>query len=225
MTNVLLFSSLPSFLEEWIDDKSDLCVYTPMQLAKFPRVHLVAGGWYFDCSHGFVLDVEKPLYNSLASSAPEVIELVEEPEEDKNSAPPTNYKEVALVKGKGKRVAFSQVSTHSFTKASVQRTPATIVVESPTTIPSAPSRDNVPAPSRSRVTIPSVPRKRKAIALNTSTTCSKKSSPLSLIENVNMGELIKDLMRSKVPFLAYRRIQGFLTKVCATFSCFPVHSF
>ena len=63
-----------------------------MQREKFPRMHLVASGWYLDCSRGFVSNVEEPLYNSLASSALEVIELDEEPEEDETSAPPTNNK-------------------------------------------------------------------------------------------------------------------------------------
>ena len=229
MKNVLSSSSLPFFLDDWIDDNSNLCMYTPMQLAKFPRMHLMVGGWYLDCSRGFVSDVEEPIYNNLASFAPKVIELQEESEEDENPAPPTNDKEVAPVKakGKGKRVAYNQVSTRSFTKASVQRTatPATTVVGSPTATPSAPFRVHVPAPSHSGVTIPSVPRKRKAIAPDTSATTSEKSSSLSLIENVDMGDLIEDLMRSKVPPPAYRRIQEFLTKVCATLSCFPIHSF
>ena len=203
MKNAILFLSLLSFLDNWIDDNSNLCVYTPMQLEKFSCLHLMAGGWYLDCSHGFVLDVEEPFYNSLASFALEVIKLEEEPEEYENPAPPTNHKEIAPVKakGKGKRVASSQVSTRSFTKASVQRTaaPATTVVGSPTTTLSAPSRDHVPAPSHSGVTIPSVPRKRKAIAPHTSATSLEKSSSLFLIENVDMGNLIKDLMRSKVP--------------------------
>ena len=40
-----------------------------------------------------------------------------------------------------------------------------------------------------------------------------------------MGELIEDLMRTKVPPPAYCRIQKFLTKVCVTFSCFSIHSY
>ena len=197
-----------------------------MQLAKFPRVHLVASGWYLDCSIGFVLDVEEPLYDTLASFAPEVIELEEEPEEVENLAPPTNDKKVAPMngKGKGEKVASSQVSTCSSTKASVQGTPTTTVVESPTATPSAPSWDHVPAPFHSGVTIPSVPRKRKAVAPDTSATSLEKSSSLYLIENIDIGELIEDLMRSKVPPPAYRRIQEFLTKVCVTFYCIFVHS-
>jgi hypothetical protein len=45
---------LPGFLLDWVDVNSNICVYTAMQIAKFPHVHLVADGWYLDCSHGFV---------------------------------------------------------------------------------------------------------------------------------------------------------------------------
>ena len=69
-----------------------------------------------------------------------------------------------------------------------------------------------------------MPRKRKAVAPNTFSTSSEKSSSLSLIENVDMEELIEDLMRTKVPPPAYRRIQEFLTKVNPTFSYFSIHS-
>ena len=199
-----------------------------MQLTEFPCVHLVVGGWYLDCSRGFDHDTEEPLYNNLTCFAPKVIELEEEQEEDENPTPPTNDKEVALVKGngKGKRVASNQMSTCSLTKASIQCTAAlvTTVVGSPTAIPFVPSRDHVPAPSHSGVTIPSVPRKRKAVTPDTSTTSSEKSSSLFLIKNVDMGDLIADLMPSKVPHPAYCPIQEFLTTVCAIFSYFPVHS-
>ena len=60
---------------------------------------------------------------SLVSSAPKVIELEEEPYEEVNPIPPTIVKETRLVKhiGKGKKMVFSQVSTRSYTKASIQR--------------------------------------------------------------------------------------------------------
>ena len=77
------------------------------------------------------------------------------------------------------------------------------------------------APSHSSATISSVLCKRKAIALDTFAT---SSSSLCLIENVDMGELIEDLVETKVPPPAYRRIQDFLTKVCVLFHCF-LHSF
>lgn len=224
--NAFPSSSLPSFLQEWLDTRYSQCVYTLMQITKFPHPHLVAGGWYLDCSRGFVPEPEESLYSSLVSSAPEVIELEEEPEEDPIPPPPPIVKEVgsAKGKGKGKRVASSQVSTRSYTKASVQRTaaPTTTVVGSPSATPSAIAPDLVPAPSHSGVTLPSVPRKRKAVAPDTSATSSEKSSSLVLIENVDMGELIEDLMRTKVQPPAYRRIQEFITKVSVTFNVFFV---
>ena len=98
------------------------------------------------------------------------------------------------------------------------------MVGSPTATPSAPVPDPIAAPSHSGATIPSVPRKRKAVAPDTSATSSERSSSLSLIENVDMGELIEDLMKMKVPPPTYRRIQEFLTKVCMSFTFF-IHSF
>ena len=76
-------------------------MYTLMQITKFPRAHLVAGGWYLDCSRGFVSKPKEPLYIILVSYAPKVIELEEEPEEDKIPTPPTIVKEVGSAKGEG----------------------------------------------------------------------------------------------------------------------------
>jgi hypothetical protein len=222
--NALPRSSLPSFLEDWLDMRYSHCVYTLMQITKFPQPHLVAGGWYLDCSRGFVPELEESLYSNLVSSAPEVIELEEEPEEIDIPAPHAIVKEVgsAKGKGKGKKVASSQVSTRSYTKASVQRTaaPATTVVGSPSATPSAIAPDLIPAPSQSPLTLPSVPCKRKAVAPDTSSTSLEKSSSHVLIENVDMGELIEDFMRTKVQPPAYRRIQEFLTKVSVIIICF-----
>jgi hypothetical protein len=86
-------------------------------------VHLEVGGWYLDCTREFVPDEEESLYINLVSSAHEVIELEEEPEEDMH-APRSIDKDVAPVKDKGKSGkvvphASSQVSTRSYTKASV----------------------------------------------------------------------------------------------------------
>ena len=182
-----------------------------MQVTKFPPLHLEAGGWYLDCSRGFVLDEEESLYGSLVSSSPEVIELEEDPKED-NPAPPFVEKDVAPVKGKGtdKKVlahASSQVSTCFYTKASVQCNvaPATTVIGSPTATPSVALATPVVAPPHSGATIPLVPRKRKVVAPDTSATSSKMSCSLCLIENVDMGKLIEDLMKTKVPPPAYHR--------------------
>ena len=60
---------------------SSLCVYTTTQTIKFFESHLQAGGWYLDCSEGFVPGEEKPLFASLVSSAPdEYIVSFEEPD-------------------------------------------------------------------------------------------------------------------------------------------------
>jgi hypothetical protein len=197
-----------------------------MQVVKFPPSHLKECGWYLDCSRAYVPDEEEALYNNLVNSGPDVIELDEELEEP-TPAPPSVEKVVAPVKGKGRgkkaqALASSQVSSRSNAKSSVHRNvaPATTVVGSPTGTPSAALANPVVAPSNSGVTIPSVPRKRKAVAPDTSATSSDMSSCLSLIENVDMGELIEDLMKTKVPPPAYRRIQDFLTKVCVHSYCF-----
>ena len=122
---------------------------------------------------------------------PEVIEPEEELEENEIPPPPIIVKEVGSAKGKGRKFvphASSQVCTHSYTKACVQGTiaPATTVLGGPTATHSAPAPELVPTPSHSGATIPSVSRKRKAIAPDTSATSSKRSSNLSLIENVDM---------------------------------------
>ena len=80
------------------------------------------------------------------------------------------------------------------------------MVKSLTTTPSALAADSIAIFSHGGATIPSVPHKRMVVAPDTSAISSEKSSSLSLIENVDMGELIEDLMKSKVPPLAYRRI-------------------
>lgn len=60
--------------------------------------------------------------------------------------------------------------------------------------------------SHSGATIPFVRRKKKVIAPYTNVTFSKT---LPFIEDMDMVELIKHLMKGKVPLLAYSRIQKF----------------
>jgi len=71
------------------------------------------------------------------------------------------------------------------------------VVGSPTATPFAALANPVVAPSHSGTTIPSVPRKRKAVALDTLAISSEMSSSLSLIEIMDMGEFNEDLMKTK----------------------------
>ena len=183
-------------------------------------------GWWL--VFGFVPDVEKPFYSDLVYYALEVIELEEEPKKDENPTPPTDEKEVVPLKGKGKgkRDVFIQVFICFFTKPSVQRKTAltTIIVKSPTAILFAPALDHISATSHYGTTIHSVPRKKKAVASDSSTTSSENLSSLYLIENVDMGELIEDLMRTKFLPPAYHRIQDLFIKVWVALFCF-FHSF
>ena len=43
VNNVFSPSCLPTFLLDWVDVNSNICVYTAMQVAKFLHMHLVAG--------------------------------------------------------------------------------------------------------------------------------------------------------------------------------------
>ena len=131
-------------------------------------------------------------------------------------------------KGKDRKLvphSSFEVSTRSYTKAFVQRTvaPATTEVGSPSATPSAPAPDAVPAPSHSGVTIPSVPRKRKMVAPDTSATSSERSTSHSLIEIVDIVDLIEDLMKSKIQPPAYHRIQEFIAKVYIQPLAFSFH--
>ena len=98
--------------------------------------------------------------------------------------------------------------------------PLWLKVQLPLILPPHP----IAAPSHSGATIPSVSCKGKIVAPDTFVTSSERSSSFSLIENVHMGELIEDLMKTKVPPPAYCRIQELLTNVCVSFYCF-IHSF
>ena len=235
--NILLTSTLLSILEEWVNKNFALCMLTAPQIANFPRSHLMAEGWYLDYSSGFVPIEEKPLYDIIVSGAPdEVVHVELDIEEIKPPPPPFNVKVSPTPKGKAKNPAKPStihMTTRFATKAS---TPYTSVVGNPSISPSVAPCATLPltlstmplglvfAPSQSDVFTLHVSRKRKAVAPDTFATSSGMPFSYSLIENVDMGEFIEDLMKTKVPPLAYRRIQEFLTKVYILFFCF-LHSF
>ena len=231
----------------------------------------MAGGWYLECSRGYVPKEEEDLYNSLVRSAPDVCDVVEEPDEDVDVEPPVKVKEkvVPPVKGKkGKKgkndvpQASTQVTTRSYTRATSQRTsvPDTSTLGSPSAAPSiaspvpiivaptppppialslepscapsvapsptpsdAPSEqapsDQPPIPSESNVTVPSLPRKRRASTFDNSATSSEKPTTLSLIENVDMVEILEVRRKTGTFHPAYNRIQDFLTKVFILSPC------
>lgn len=140
-------------------------------------------------------------------------------------------------KGKGKK-AVAQSSTHvterSYTVASIHptSTPTTTIVGSPSIAPSiAPSitpletPEYVPdpspigfpsqseAPSQSGASLPIVPRKRKALAPDTSATSSGAPSTLLLLENVDMVQEFEVMETKGEKSAAFIRIEDFIKKV------------
>ena len=222
--NALASSSLPTYLSDWVNVLSSLCVYTTTQTTKFPESHLQAGGWYLDCSGGFVPGEEKPLFASLVSSAPEEnIVTFEEPDIVELPPPPPK-----APKGKGRAKntatqASSQVVTRSASKTPVEpptflRSPSSAPSVAPSVAPSGtPSAfrpQSIATPSHSGTSLLSLPRKRKAALLDTSATSSESPNTLALIENVDMVQLMLDSELAGGPLPAYTRIQEFIAKVC-----------
>ena len=222
--NALALSSLPAYLSDWVNVLSSLCVYTTKQTTKFPESHLQAAGWYLDCSAGFVPVEEKPLFDSLVSSAPEDnIVTFEEPDIVEIPPPPPK---VPRGKGRAKKTATqasSQVVTRSGSKPPFE--PSTLP-HSPSLAPSVPpsvAPSGTPSafrpqsnatPSHSGTSLLSLPRKRKAALLDTSATSSESPTTLALIENVDMVQLMLDSDIAGSPLPAYTRIQEFIAKVC-----------
>ena len=248
-----------------------------MQIVKFHVAHLLAGGWYLECSCGYMPKEEEDLYNSLVRSAPDVCDIVEELDKDVDVEPPPTESVVPPVKGKkgkkGKKdtkdapQASSQVTTRSYTRATSKCTSVldTSAIGSPSTAPfiappvpifvaptpppliapllepsSAPSVAPSPTPSdapskqppseqllipcESNVTVPSLPRKRRASIFDTSATSTENSTTLSLIENMDVVEVLEVRQKTETLYLAYNRIQAFLAKVCIHFP-FLLYSF
>jgi hypothetical protein len=222
--NALPASCLPNYLLHWVDVHSDLCVYTPLQVAKFSEAHLQAGGWYLDCSFGFVPPEEKPLFSSIVSGAPEdIIVPFEEPDVVELAPPPPK---APKGKGRAKNAAIQATSllpTRSAKKTplhnpnllhSPSTTPSIAPSLAPSITPSASRPQTIATPSHSGTTLLSLPRKRKAALLDTTATSSEPPNTLSLIENVDMVQLMLDSEVAGGPLPAYTRIQEFIAKVC-----------
>lgn len=212
-------------------------MFTKPHVANFSLSHLMARGWYLNWSSGFVPFEKRPLYIVIVSDDRDEIVHVELDTQD-IKPPPLLFNENVSLMSKGKAMMSSKPSsTHKITRFATKAfAPYTFVVGRPSAFPSiAPyvassltpfigSLGPASAPSQSNVSISHVLRKRKAVALDTSATSSGKPSTLSLIENVDMRELIEDLMKTKVPPLAYCRIQEFLTKFCIFLYFFSIQS-
>ena len=232
MKNALPSSCLPNFLLHWVDVHSDLCVYTALQIAKFSESHLQAGGWYLDCSFGFVPAEEKPLFSSLVSSAPEEI-IVPFEVPDLVELPPPPPK-APKGKGRAKNAAIqetSQLPTRSAAKTPLPKpnlqqspssTPSIAPSVAPSITPSASRPQTIATPSHSGTSLLSLPRKRKAALLDTTATSSEAHNTETLIENVDMVQLMLDSDVAGGPLPAYTRIQDFIAKVCIfSLSHFP----
>ena len=222
MKNALASSCLPAFLSDWVDVNSDLCVFTSVQVAKFPQSHLQGGGWYLDCSGGFVPVEEKPLYSSLSSSDLELT-IVPFEELDIVELPPPPPK---APKAKGRAKNTGTQSTRSASKIPVQSptklqsppstpsvAPSAAPLAAPSLTPSASRPQIIETPSHSGTSLISLPRKRKAAILETSATSSESPTTLALIENVDMVQLMLDCDLAGAPLPAYTRIQDFIAKV------------
>ena len=71
--------ALPAFLQSYLDDSSEVFMYSAEHVSSFGTPHLRGGAWYLDCRPGFTPPGEEALFSSLSSIAP--IEAVPEEEE------------------------------------------------------------------------------------------------------------------------------------------------
>lgn len=108
------------------------------------------------------------------------------------------------------------MTTWSTTKASALDT---TIVRNPSVAPSATLAGMDSTPSHNDVSILYMLHRRRAIASDTFATSLERPSFISLIENVDMGKFIEDLMKTKFLPLAYYRIHWFLTKICVPIFC------
>ena len=189
---VLGLHALPAFMQSYLDDSSEVFMYSAEHVSSFGAPHLRGGAWYLDCRPGFTPPGEEALFSSLSSIAP--VEAVPEEEE---AAQPAQIVKPKRVRGKkAKDGAASEpaaqsmalVVTRSATKAVAEAsaTPVSTVVGSPSALPSM----VLAVASQSEATVPSL-QKRKAMAPNASVT-SSGAIPISvLIENADMEDLIK----------------------------------
>ena len=211
--HALFASFLPAYLEDWMDASSKEFMFTQLQVSQFPTFHLKSGGWYIDCTGGFVPASKEALHRDLTMAAP--LELIDLEETKLPDPQPELQKEKASkgTRGKGKRDKqgnqATQASEANITRSALNSAGPTSAV--PTA--SAPTMPQ-PDPSQSEGTIPSaLLRRRKTVLPDGSVTSSQSFSVSSLIENVDMAELIETYTATKVHDPRYTRIQDFLTKV------------
>ena len=208
------FHVLPAYMQSYLDDSSEVFMYSAEHVSSFGAPHLRGGAWYLDCRLGFTPPGEEALFSSLSSIAP--IEVVLEEEEAAQPAQVVKPKRVRGKKAKdgaaSKPAAQSTalVVTRSAMKAAAEASAAHVstAVGSPSALPSM----VLAVASQSEATVPSI-RKRKAVAPDASVT-SSDAIPISVfIENADMKDLIKVYQVAKKHDPIYICIQEFLTRV------------
>ena len=206
--------SLPAYMQLYLDDSSEVFIYSAEYVSLFGAPHLRGGAWYLDCRPGYTPPGEEALFSSLSSIAP--VEAVPEEEEAPQLAQVEKPKRVRGKKAKdgvaSKPAAQSTalVVTRSAMKAAAEASAAHIstVVGSLSALPSM----VLAVASQSKATVLSL-QKRKAVAPDASVT-SSGAIPISiLIENADMEDLIKVYQVAKKHDPIYICIQEFLTRV------------
>ena len=196
-----------------------------MPLLKFPHVHLLAGGWYLDYSRGFVPEVENPFTTALLALP---LRCLNWKKSRKKIFPLLNPLRRMLRPSKVRaRVGrLSPMHLPKFLLVLTPRLPFNALLLQP-----LPWLEVLPPFLQSLSPIhyqlrPTTAQPSHRCLANVRLLhrihrqLPQRSSSLSLIENVDMEELIEDFFKTKIQSPAYRRIQEFLTKVCMLFFCF-----
>ena len=208
---------------------SSLSPMSPISLS--PTLWLEVG-IYLDCSGRYVPVQKRALYDVVTGALDDVVHVDLDTHDFKPPPPLPTSTVSPMPKGKGKK-SFKPSSTHMTTRfATKASAPNTNVVGSPSIAPSAapsltPSAILVGpalAPSQSNISIPFMPRKRKAVALDTSATSSEIPRTLCLIENVDMGSSFRISWSPRFPLQLTAAFKNSLPRFVWCMFVFSIHS-
>ena len=164
--DALRLHSLPAYLQSYMDDSSEVFMYSAEYVSSFGAPHFRGGAWYLDCRPGFTSHGEEAHFSSLSSIA--LIEAVADEEEAIQPAQVVKPKKFWGKKAKDVTVtepaaqSTAPVVTRSATKAAVEASvaPVSVAIGSPSMVPSM----VLAVASQSKATVPSL-WKRKAVGL------------------------------------------------------------
>ena len=184
--------SLPTYLQSYMDNSSEVFMYFAEDVSSFGALHLRGGAWYLDCRPGFTPPGEKAHFSSLSSIA--LVEAVADEEEATQLVQEVKPKRVRRKKAKDATAiepaaqSTAPVVTYSATKAAAKAfaAPISVAVGSPSAVPSI----VLVVASQGKAIVPSL-QKRKVVALDASITSSGAIPIFVLIKNVDMEDLIK----------------------------------